>query len=170
MLTNVQQFFISDLVYFFCNSITNESYTNELKNATLVYFLQFFKHILPKCSTIFHPYLNVIVSAVIPHIKSNQNSSLAIVALELLDFLIDTQYSSLKQSIALLDNFPAQPIFEKFRDKHLHAKYDGKTFSLTEEIEYFLKVEKRKVEGLLALKDHVSEEQYMFDLYLYDEK
>lgn len=72
-----------------------------------------------------------------------------------LRFLIIGQTSALKEAIGLLDSFPMQPDFEDLRTIQNNVKYNGKSFSLLEEIEYFLSVEKRKVEGLLSLKEHV---------------
>lgn len=154
--SDIKEFFVRDLTNFFSNLITNEDFTDELKKATLTYFLGFYKEILPKCAAVFAPHLNTVVSGVIPHIKSDPNSKLASIAMNLLNFLIVQQKAHLKESIALLDNFPAQPVFENLRKVHLNAKYGGRTFTLSEEIEYFLKVEKRKIEGLVALKEHVS--------------
>lgn len=148
-------FFIRDLTHFFCNSIMSEEFTCRLKMATCHYFLSFCQQILPGCAKEINSSLNNIVSAVVPVIKMNESPKLTNVSLELLKFLVVEQTACLKEGIASLDNFPSQEVFENIRKVHLNAKYNGREFSLVEEIEYFLKVEKRKIEGLISLKNHV---------------
>lgn len=77
--------------------------------------------------------------------------------MEILRFLIVEQQDKLKEAITSLDNFPPNPIFNELRDVHSSIKYNGREFSVIEEIEHFLKVDKRKIEGLLTLKEHVSQ-------------
>lgn len=152
---NVNGFFVRDLVHFFCNTINENGYTLTLKLATCKYFSRFCKIILPKCALHFKPFLNNVVSVLIPLIKLSDNQKLIETSLGLLSFLIIEQQKALKEAIVLLDNFPNNVIFDELRDIHDTMKYNGRDFSLVEEIEYFLKVDKRKVEGLSSLKEHV---------------
>ena len=62
----------------------------------------------------------------------------------------------LKEEIAKLDNFPNEEIFIGFKEMHLQLKYNGKEFTLEEEVTHFLSVDKRKIEGLIALRQNVS--------------
>lgn len=153
---HINGFFIRDLIYFFCNAINNNEFTLTLQLATCKYFLRFCKTILPQCALNFKPFLNNIVSVLVPLIKQSDNRKLINASLDLLDFLINQQQKHLKDAIALLDNFPNNSIFDELRHVHTQIKYNGREFSLVEEIEYFLKVDKRKIEGLLSLRDHVS--------------
>lgn len=156
-LATIREFFIQDLIFFFYNAIINDDYSFDLKTATCHYFLQFLKRILPACLPELRPFLNQIVSAMVPQIKCNECKRLSALSLEILQFLIIEQGARLSEAIGLLDNFPAQPVFENLRAVHTKAKYNGRQFTLVQEIEYFLKVEKRKIEGLIALKEQVSE-------------
>lgn len=148
-------FFVRDLLHFFGNSINTIDDPIELKLATCKYFLRFCKRILPAVAKHFKPFLNFVVSVLVPIIKRNEHEPLAVVSMELLKFLIDDQVSELRDAIAVLDRFPSQTIFDALRQVQDRIKYDEKEFSLVEEIEYFLSVEKRKIEGLIALKEHV---------------
>lgn len=75
-----------------------------------------------------------------------------------LQFLIAKQTNALRLAIGELDSFPMHNEFNELRKIQHDVKYNGKSFSLLEEIEYFLLVDKRKIEGLLSLKEHVSVE------------
>lgn len=155
-LSVVCEFFIQDLVFFFNNTIINDEYPMELKTAACCYFARFLQRILPICTDQLKPLLNHIVSAMVPLIKNDQNSNIAVLALQILQFLVIANGDRMKETIALLDNFPAENVFANLRTVHENAKYNGRTFTLVEEIEYFLKVDKRKIEGLIALKEQVN--------------
>lgn len=155
-VATTQEFFIQDLIYFFYNTIINEDFPVELKTAACNYFLWFLKQILPVRAEKLRPFLNNIVSALVPHIKCNKTSRLAELALKILQLLIIEQGARLRDTIGLLDNFPAEPVFEQLRAVHTEAKYNGRQFALHEEIEYFLRVEKRTIEGLIGLKEQVN--------------
>lgn len=144
--------------------MANATFTIELKTAACKYFLRFCQQNLPICANELKPHLNYIVSAIIPQIKNNEGSKLEAIALSLLHFLIVEQRAPLKDSIALLDNFPAHAVFDDLRIVQEVAKYNGRKFSLIEEIEYFLKIEQRKIEGLISLKQHVSEYKFIFSI------
>lgn len=75
--------------------------------------------------------------------------------MNLLIFLVDNQKNVMHEAIGRLDSFPIHAEFNNLREIQNNAKYNGRTFSLRDEIEYFLSVEKRKIEGLLSLKEHV---------------
>lgn len=150
-----REFFFQDLVYFFYNAIINENNSMELKTATCNYFFRFLKQILPVCADQLRPFLNHIVSALVPLIKGRQAATLSKLALDILQFLIVDQKEQLRDAIGTLDNFPADGALENMRAVHIDAKYNGRQFTLIDEIEYFLKVDKRKIEGLIALKEQV---------------
>lgn len=150
------EFFVRDLLHFFGNLITTSENVPELKLATCKYFLRFCKRILPAVAEYFKPYLNFVVSVLVPIIKKNDDETLAACAMELLVFLIEGQKGELRDAIAVLDRFPSQSTFTALCRVQDDIKYGGREFSLVEEIEYFLAVEKRKIEGLIALKEHVS--------------
>lgn len=149
------EFFVRDLLHFFGNLINTSDHLPELKLAACKYFLRFCKRILPAVADYFKPFLNFVVSVLVPIIKKNDHEPLAACAMELLKFLIDDQVDQLRDAIAVLDRFPSEENFEALRQVQNAIKYDNREFSLVDEIEYFLSVEKRKIEGLIALKEHV---------------
>lgn len=167
--SDIKEFFIKDIIYFVCNILNNTTHLVKLKLATHRYFNRFCKIILPKCANEFQNFLNFIVSTVLPiakQVRSNENGQLIQESLELLRFLIIDQKVSMQNSIALLDNFPSGSEFEDLHQTHFDIKYNGSTFSLTEEIEYFLKIDKRQVEGFTALRHHLaSKKNELTDVY-----
>lgn len=148
-------FFIRDFVYFFGNTITS-NFSDKLKFATCKFFHKFCAKILPTCAEHFQPHLNYIVSILMPITKSNQQTNIFEAGMSFLRFLIAGQTNVLREAIGQLDSFPLQSEFDDLRTIQNNVKYNGESFSLLQEIEYFLSVDKRKIEGLLSLKEHVS--------------
>lgn len=152
---NNVEFFVRDFLHFFGNLINTSDNWPELKFAACKYFMRFCRNILPAVAKYFKPCLNFVVSVLVPIIKKNDQEPVAAVSMELLRFLIDDQVIELRDAIAVLDRFPSQTIFNALRQVQDNIKYGEEEFSLVDEIEYFLSVEKRKIEGLIALKEHV---------------
>lgn len=75
--------------------------------------------------------------------------------MKVLNLLIVIHQNHLKDEIAKLDNFPADKIFNDLRVVHHTLKYNGKEFTLIEEVEHFLSMDKRKIEGLISLRENV---------------
>lgn len=153
--SQVVGFFIRDFVHFFGNAISSDC-SDKLKLATCKYFRQLCGRILPSCAVQFQAHLNYIVSILMPITKIKQQTKISKAGMDLLHFLVANQTDVLKMAIGQLDSFPAQSEFNELKQIQSTVKYNGKSFSLLEEIEYFLLVDKRKVEGLLSLKEHVS--------------
>lgn len=149
------EFFARDLIYFFGNLINTSDGVPQLRLATCKYFLRFCKRILPAVAEYFRPHLNFVVSVLVPIIKKNNLESLTACAMELLKFLIVDQGEVLRDAITVLDSFPTQSVFTELCRVQNSAKYGEREFSLVEEIEYFLSIEKRKIEGFIALKEQV---------------
>lgn len=150
------KFFVRDLLHFFGNLINGSDDMAELKLATCKYLLRFCKRILPAVVTHFAPFLNFVVSVLVSAVKKSDDESVTACCMESLQFLIDAQVGELRDAIAALDRFPSLAIFNALREIQDKIKYGNRTFSLVDEIEHFLSVEKRKIEGLIALKEHVS--------------
>lgn len=148
-------FFIRDFVYFFGNTITSNC-SDKLKFATCKFFHKLCAKILPTCAEYFQPHLNYVVSILMPITKSNQQTNIFEAGMSFLRFLIAGQTNVLREAIGQLDSFPLQSEFDDLRTIQNNVKYNGESFSLLQEIEYFLSVDKRKIEGLLSLKEHVS--------------
>lgn len=152
---NVIGFFVKDFVYFFGNIMSGSGNAEKMKLAACNYFYQFNQKILPKCAEHFQPHLNYVVSVLMPMTKVKPPKIIN-KAFDLLNFLIVEQRDALHMYIGLLDSFPSMREFDNLRQIQNDAKYDGKTFSLLDEIECFLAIDKRKTEGLLSLKEHVT--------------
>lgn len=147
-------FFMQDALHLFGNTISGKV-SNKVKLAVCKYLLKFCQKILPRCANPFKQFLNYVVSFLMPIAKQKEHTVTVDEAMKILKFLIVEQGAHLKEAIAVLDSFPSQPKFEQLAEIHREAKYNGRAFTLSDEIEYFLKVDKRKVEGLLALKEQV---------------
>lgn len=151
---NVIEFFVRDFIYFFGNLISGSANADKMKLAACNYFYRFNRKILPKCAEQFQPHLNYVVSVLMPMTKVKPPKIIN-KAMDLLNFLIVEQRDALHMYIGLLDSFPSSPEFDRLRQIQNDSKYDGKTFTLLDEIECFLAIDKRKTEGLLSLKEHV---------------
>lgn len=154
-IKKIKDFYLRDIIYFICNELLNKMNMITLKFALCKYFHRFIV-IITKSSSCgnLEPFLNVIVSALISLTK-HKHQNLTSIALQILELLIIEKTNDLKSAIALLDNFPIDSMFDKLRDVHFTIKYTDR-FSLTDEIEYFLKIDKRQIAGLCTLKDHVN--------------
>lgn len=152
---NVVEFFVKDFVYFFGNIISGSGNAEKMKLAACNYFYRFNQQILPKCADQFQPHLNYVVSVLMPMTKVKPPKIIN-KAMDLLNFLIVEQRDALHMYIGLLDSFPSSPEFDELRKIQTDSKYDGKTFTLLDEIDCFLDIDKRKTEGLLSLKEHVN--------------
>lgn len=155
LLINKKASLLRDIVYFIGNILTSTEMAVKLKLATCRYFRNFGGQILPSCAQIFKPLLNFTISTLIPLVQ-HTDRSLGETSLECIKFFIIEQKDVLADEISLLDNFPSDDLFNDLRQIHSEVKYRGRTFSLTEEIDYFLSVDHRKIEGLVALKEHLS--------------
>lgn len=111
---NNVEFFVRDLLHFFGNLINTSDTYPELKFAACKYFLRFCKNILPAVAEYFKPFLNFVVSVLVPIIKKNDHEPLTACSMELLKFLIDDQVNELRDAIAVLDRFPSQTIFTHY--------------------------------------------------------
>lgn len=155
LLINKKASLLRDIVYFFGNILISLETAVKLKLAACRYFRSFGSQILPSCAQIFQPFLNFAVSSLIPLVQ-HTDRSLGESSLKCIKFFVIDQKDVLASEIALLDNFPLDDEFNDLRQIHFEVKYRGRTFSLTEEIDYFLKVDHRKIEGLVALKEQLS--------------
>lgn len=150
------EFLLGDILHFFGNSIASKNTSAKLKLAICRYLLRFCRQVLPACSRFVAKHLYFVVSTLVPIVKLNRSDELEQTALQLLHFLLIEQGEKMRDAISLLDHFPAQPQFNDLRKLHSEIKYsDGKEFSLVEEVEFFLKIENRSIEGLIALKHQV---------------
>lgn len=155
--SNTIGFLIRDFIHFFGNVISDGVWGDKLKLATCKYFHKFCEKILPECAKHFQPHLNYIVSILLNITKIDLiNTKIFETGMALLHFLIAEQTDVLQKAIGELDSFPMHKEFDELRQIQHDVKYNGKSFTLLDEIEYFLSVDKRKIEGLLSLKEHVS--------------
>ncbi|KAG4079703.1 hypothetical protein HA402_009089 [Bradysia odoriphaga] len=156
---------LRDIVYFIGNILIGADVAVKLKLAACRYLRMFASQILPSCAPIFIKFLNFAVSSLIPLVQHNDRL-LSASALECIKFLVMEQTDVLASEIALLDNFPDGDEFSQLRRVHSDIKYAGRSFSLTDEIDYFLKVDYRKIEGLASLKEQLSSKKNeLIDMY-----
>lgn len=154
--SNIIGFFVRDFVYFIGNTISSCDCSDKLKLGTCIYFYKFCDKILPACAEHLQNHLNYIVSILMPITKAKSPTKIREAGMRLLRFLIVDQKDVLKTAIGQLDSFPKVEEFNELSQIQSDVKYNGKTFNLLDEIEYFLSADKRKIEGLLSLKEHVS--------------
>lgn len=151
------EFLFGDILHFFGNSIVSKNTSAKLKLAICRYLLKLCRLVLPACSRFVAKHLYFVVSTLVPIVKLNRRDEMEHTALQLLRFLLIEQGEKMRDAISLLDHFPAQPQFNELHKLHSEIKYsEGKEFSLVEEVEFFLKIEDRSIEGLIALKHQVT--------------
>lgn len=155
-LESNKHFFFGDILHYFGNAIVSGQNSKQIKQAMCHYLRTFLRRLLPIGSEYVKEHLYFIVSTLVPIIKDNDNEEFGKIALEILRVLLIEHKQVLRDVIALLDHFPLQETFTEMREIHRDIKYFAKSdFSLVEEIEYFLKLENRSIEGLQVLKDQV---------------
>ncbi|CRK98224.1 CLUMA_CG011587, isoform A [Clunio marinus] len=157
---SIKGFIVRDVANFLCFLLLDDKFGLRLPETALNFLEIFLKEILPECSIDVKPFLNKIVSSLVNICKLEKGSKLKSLqkkCLGIIQFLVLDQQSSLDDEIALLDKFPAGQEFEDVCETQLRVKYKDGKFSLSQEIEHFLAVEKRKFEGLVALREHLAE-------------
>lgn len=153
---NVKDYFISDIINYMCNLLANiDNYSTTFTEAVCNYLLKFCQSVLPKYGDNFELLLNYIVSMLIPLAQQESNGKVRESASKCMEFLIVEQRSALERPIANLDCFPNDTMFEYFKQIHVEVKYKDRRFNLSDEIDYFLKVDERKVGGYVGLREHV---------------
>jgi serine-protein kinase ATM len=163
---NIKGFIIRDVTNFLCFLILDENFGMRLRETATNFLSTFLKKILPVCAEETKPFLNKIVSSLVT-VCGNFKSDFEKKSLTIIQFLVIKQSEVLEDEIANLDNFPDRVEFNALREHQLNLKYKNGTFTLVQEIEHFLKIKQRKVEGLVALREHLaknkSELKLLFD-------
>ena len=112
------------------------------------------------------PFLNYIVSS-LTSVCKGKVSPLQRKSLATIKFLIVDQKLLLKDEVGYLDDFPGNDLFAEIRNEQQTVKYKSGKFTLVQEIEHFLLIENRKIEGLVSLREHLAakteEFQVLFD-------
>ena len=62
----------------------------------------------------------------------------------------------LKDEVGYLDDFPNNDIFAELRHEQQEVKYKSGKFTLLQEIEHFLMIKNRKIEGLVSLREQLA--------------
>lgn len=163
-LSDFRNFLLLDFCYYSMNLIeSNDCQFQSI--AVLRQFKEVCKKIIPYWSQYFQQHLSVVVTKLIPLCVHN-NESILEIAQEILKFLIVDHWIDLKESIELLDDFPGDKIFDNIRKVHKKVKYQNQDICLRFEIDHFLKIKNREVEGLVALKNQLaSNKENLIGLY-----
>lgn len=171
-ISGAKQFYIQDILYTLCNILMMDSVGDggrKLQQATAFYLQQFCRKVLPKCAAEFCPHLNCVVSALLPMVERNysgeDNNDGEQAAAQCLRFLIVEQQLTLAAGISVLDNFPMNKALDALRPVHQMIKYANKEFTLSEELQYFQKIPKRKIEGYVALREQVCAIFFFLEVY-----
>lgn len=159
--TSIKGFLIKEIVYFICFLLSDETYGERLRQTVVSFFSKFLSMIFPVCADDVKPLLHKIFSTLVTicSIESPKMNSFEQKCFNIIEFLMNDQGALLENEILNLDKFPDTEQFHQVREKQLAVKYKNGTFTLEEEIDLFLKVEKRKAEGLIALRKHLTQEK-----------
>lgn len=164
---SVKEYLSRETANYLCHLIANKNSGEKIPIIAADSLKSYLQKIIPACSVFFKPQLQKIVPELVTVCKdSNVSQKLKAKCFEIMNFLVlDQPY--LKEAIAVLDRFPSHYDFEKLRAKQLEIKYHDGDFVLLEEIEHFLEIKNRRIEGLMALSEHLStkksELKYLFE-------
>lgn len=159
---NIKGFLVREITNFLSFLLLDENFGLRLRETAANFLSMFLKKILPQCAPDIKPFLNKIVSSLISICKKFQGPLMPdfeAKCLSIIKWLVIEQQAALEDEIAKLDEFPGNEEFRDLREKQLEVKYKSGQFSLTQEVEHFLSVKPRKLEGLVALRQHLAEKK-----------
>ena len=159
---SIKGFIVREVTNFLCFLLLDENYGMRLRETASNFLSIFLKKILPKCADDVKPFLNKILSSLVTickNLKDSEMSTFQSKCFSIIRFLVFEQQNALEDEIAKLDKFPDDIRFKELQEKQLKIKYKKGNFSLAQEIEHFLSVKKRKIEGLIALRKHLAEKK-----------
>lgn len=157
---NIKSFIVREITNFLCFLLLDETFGMKLRCTATSFLFTFLKKILPQCASDLKPFLNKIVSSLVSICKKSkglQKTELEAKCFSIIEYLVFTQQAALEDEIAKMDKFPDGYIFDDLRVKQIEIKYKDGNFSLIQEIEHFLTIKRRKIEGLLALREQLAE-------------
>lgn len=156
---SIKGFIVREVTNFLTLLLPDEEFGIRLRETSANILSMFLEKILPKCAIEVKVFLNKIVLSLVTICK-NPSRELALKCFSIVEFLVRTQEEALGDEIAKLDTFPDTSEFNELRQHQLTIKKNllGE-FSLKQEIKHFLMVKKRKVEGLIALRQQLAEKK-----------
>ncbi|KAL7034827.1 hypothetical protein ACKWTF_008120 [Chironomus riparius] len=166
----IKEYLSREIANFYCFLIISTTFGEKLRIMAAAFLLNYLKEIIPVCSNYFKSQLQRIIPQLVSICKNlsvkNDPQNLKSKCFEIMNFLVLNQ-PSLNEEIATLDRFPLSNDFSELRTKQLSIKYGDEDFALIEEIEHFLEIKNRRIEGLTALYEHLasktSELKYLFE-------
>lgn len=148
-----------------------ENHCGKLREIAANSLLNFFSKIMPKCASYVEKQLNRVIPPLVQVCKQQINDENKILlkskCFSIVNFLI-LQQQDMGKDIAKLDMFPSNPEFDELRAKQMNFKYSNGEFTLNEEIEHFLSIKNRKIEGLIELRDHLKAKKHELK-FLYED-
>lgn len=167
---SLKEYLSRDIANYFCYMIVNKDNGEKLRILAANSLLNYLYNIIPACSSQFKSQLQLIIPQLVSICKfinsKTESQKLVAKCFEIMNFLVLDQ-PTLKHEITMLDRFPSTADFDELRNKQLDIKYADGEFILLEEIEHFLEIKNRRIEGLTALYEHLNtkkqEIKYLFD-------
>lgn len=166
----IKEYLSREIANFYCFLIVDTKFGEKLRIMAADFLKNYLKEIIPICSSHFKSQLQRIIPQLVSICKilneKNDALNLKTKCLDIMNFLVLDQ-PTLNDEIAILDRFPLSEDFNELRTKQLSIKYKDEDFALIEEIEHFLEITNRRIEGLSALYEHIaskkSELKYLFE-------
>jgi len=164
----IKEYLSREIASFYCYLIVSTSSGDKLRIVAAIFLLNYLQEIIPSCSNQFKSQLQRIIPQLVSICKSLKTDSqnLKVKCLEIMNFLVLDQ-PTLKEEIAKLDRFPSSNDFIELRTRQLNIKYGDEDFVLIGEIEHFLEINNRQIEGLTSLYEHLrskkSDLKYLFE-------
>ncbi|XP_070498847.1 serine/threonine-protein kinase ATM [Chironomus tepperi] len=166
----IKEYLSREVANFYCYLIINTTFGEKLRIIAADFLLYYLHEIIPVCSNHFKSQLQKIIPQLVTICKTlnpkTDSHNLKSKCMEIMNFLVLNQ-PTLNDEIARLDRFPLSNEFNELRAKQLNIKYGDEDFALIEEIEHFLELKNRRIEGLTALYEHLasknSDLKYLFE-------
>ncbi|XP_070568138.1 serine-protein kinase ATM-like [Ptychodera flava] len=155
-------FVLKDVIYTLVHFLDDVGDSNDLLSACVDLFHSVCETAMKCCQEEFGKHLHVIITALIPH--AEKETEVGRQAISLINFLLVEHGTQLSKAIEQLDPLPGSDVFTEARRIQEEVKYDGKEFSLLEEINHFLSVGEtcdtaNRLEGLRYLRKDLAEKK-----------
>lgn len=148
---SIKEFLMNEFVSYLTFLICDRTYGTKLRETAVNFFAKCLNELIPSCVEEFKPQMSKIMPNLVTIAQNDEKMEIKLKSLEIINFLVNQPL--LSNEVAKIDRFPMG--FAELRSYQRDIKYSMKDFTLTDEIEYFLSVKNRKVEGLKELSEHL---------------
>lgn len=136
---DIDFFLLSDITYtllYFIGEYKQDSVKLDICIGSISFLNIVYEQLLPECAKVLNDLLPTIVGWLIPLVEGT--NALAEQSFKLLNLLLVQNSTHVKEAIGKLPPFPDTVQFQEINNIHCQLKYQGRIFTLEEEIQHFL--------------------------------